>query len=448
MKRRTLLAGAFAAGALPAVRRARAQGKIRIQFWHAMGAALGDTVNRLAAAFNAQDGAAEVSALFKGNYPDTLTASIAAWRAGQAPHIVQVYDAGQRLMFAAGPAVKLAHELIAETRAPIDPDAFIPAIRAFYSLPDGRMAAVPFNSSSALMWINADAFQRAGLDAAQPPATWPELVTAARALKARNAVEIPLITSSTTWIETEQYGAINDLPYATAGNGFESLDAELLLDRPQRVAHLQRLLDLSRDGVFRYAGRDDQSNPLFFAGQAGVMLSSSGTRGQIARDAHFAWRPALLPVDPTVNPTPLNSLIGGAALWAMTAPQRTAAEYEATARFLAFLGKPENDSLWHQETGYVPVTVAGYERARAEGYYERTPGADLAIQQLRRGHVTANSRGIRLGRFPEIRTIIYEEFERAVQGNQNAQTAMNSAVARGNVVLREFARSTRSADAR
>jgi sn-glycerol 3-phosphate transport system substrate-binding protein len=446
MKRRTLLAGALLAGtaALPSVRPARAQGKTRIQFWHAMGAALGDQVNRLAAAFNAQDGEAEVAALFKGNYPDTLTTSIAAWRAGQAPHIVQVYDAGQRLMFAAGQAVKLAHELIAETHAPIDPEAFIPAIRDFYSLPDGRMAAVPFNSSTALMWINADAFARAGLDAAAPPATWPDLVAAARTLHARNAIEVPLLTSSTTWIETEQYGAINDLPYATAGNGFDSLDTELLLDRPQRVAHLQRLLDLSRDGVFRYVGRDDASNPLFFAGQAGVLLSSSGTRGQIARDARFAWRPALLPVDPTVNATPLNSLIGGAALWTMTAPGRSAAEYAATARFLAFLGKPENDAQWHQETGYVPVTIAGYETARAQGYYERNPGADLAIQQLRRGRVTTNSRGVRLGRFPEIRNILYEEFERAVQGQQNAQTAMNTVVARGNQVLREFARSARS----
>jgi sn-glycerol 3-phosphate transport system substrate-binding protein len=274
------------------------------------------------------------------------------------------------------------------------------------------------------------------------------VVTAVRTLKARTAVEIPLLTSSTTWIETEQYGAINDLPYATAGNGFDSLDAELLLDRPQRVAHLQRLLDLSRDGVFRYIGRDDAANPLFFAGQAGVFMSSSGTRGQIARDARFAWRPALLPVDPSVNPTPLNSIIGGAALWTMTAPSRSAAEYAATARFLAFLGRPESDAQWHQETGYVPVTVAGYERARAQGYYERTPGADLAIQQLRRGQVSANSRGIRLGRFPEIRNVIYEEFERALQGGQNAQSAMNAAVARGNQLLREFARSTRSADAR
>jgi sn-glycerol 3-phosphate transport system substrate-binding protein len=444
MRRRTLLAGALAGAALPFARPARAQQKTRIQFWHAMGGALGEQVNRLAAAFNAQDNAAEIAAVYKGSYPDTLAAAIAAFRAGQAPHIVQVYDAGQRLMFAAGPAVKLAHELIAETRVPIDPNAFIPAIRDFYSLPDGRMAALPFNSSTALMWINKEAFTRAGLDPDAPPATWADLLAAARALRARNAAEVPLLTASTTWIEIEQYGAINDLPYATAGNGFDSLDAELLLNQPQRVAHLQRLLDMSSETLFRYVGRDDAAQPLFQIGRAGVMMSSSASRGQIARDARFAWRTALLPVDPAVNPTPRNSLIGGAALWTMNAPNRSAAEYGAVARFFAFLGKPENDAQWHQETGYVPVTIAGYELSRTQGYYERTPGADLAIQQLRRGNVTVNSRGIRLGRFPELRNIVYEEFERAVQGQQNAQTAMNAVVTRGNQVLREFARSARS----
>ena len=112
----------------------------------------------------------------------------------------------------------------------------------------------------------------------------------------------------------------------------------------------------------------------------------------------------------------------------MTAPNRTAAEYKAVAAFLQFLGKPENDADWTQNTGYVPVTFAGFELSQKQGYYEKNPGADLPVKQLARGTVTGNSKGLRLGRLPEIRNIIQEELEKALQGGQSAQQAMDSAV--------------------
>ena len=128
----------------------------------------------------------------------------------------------------------------------------------------------------------------------------------------------------------------------------------------------------------------------------------------------------------------------------MTAPNRPAAEYKGTAEFLAYLAQPENAASWHQRTGYVPVTVAGYELSKQQGYYEKNPGTELPIKQLTRGHVTANSRGLRLGRLPEIRNIIYEEVEKALQGQQSAQAALDSAVNRGNRVLRDFEKSVKT----
>ncbi len=128
----------------------------------------------------------------------------------------------------------------------------------------------------------------------------------------------------------------------------------------------------------------------------------------------------------------------------MTAPSRPAEEYKGAAAFLAFLAQPENAAAWHQHTGYVPVTLAGYELSKQQGYYDRNPGTELPIQQLTRGTVTPNSRGLRLGRLPEIRNIIYEEVEKALQGQQTAQAALDSAASRGNRVLREFEKSART----
>ena len=161
MKRRTLIASAAALAATQGAIPAQAQsGKTQVVFWHAMTAALGAEVNRLVDAYNASQAQYEVQAVFKGSYAETLTAAIAAYRAGQAPNLVQVFEVGTGTMLAAGGAVKPAWQLIAETGADIKPDAYIPAVRGYYSLADGRMASVPFNSSTAVMWLNLDAFDK------------------------------------------------------------------------------------------------------------------------------------------------------------------------------------------------------------------------------------------------------------------------------------------------
>jgi sn-glycerol 3-phosphate transport system substrate-binding protein len=239
----------------------------------------------------------------------------------------------------------------------------------------------------------------------------------------------------------EQYSAIHDLPFATKGNGFEGLDSELRFNGPQQVKQWDRILGMAKEGIYEYGGRDTVPDALFYSGQAAIGFGSSAGRGQIAANAKFKWAAAPLPIDPEVNANPINSIIGGASLWTMTSKQRTAAEYKAVAQFLKFLAIPEQDAHFHQTTGYVPVTFGGYEKSKADGYYEKQPGADIPIKQLARGTVTANSRGLRLGRLAEIRNILYEETEKALQGQQTAKDALDNSARRGDRVLREFQKS-------
>ena len=449
MKRRTLLTGALLGSGLglaPAlVSPARAQaGRTRIVFWHAMNGALNDEVNRTCAAFNAAQGDVEIVPIFKGTYPETLTGAIAAWRAGQAPHLVQMFEVGTGSMLAAGPAVKQTWQLIQETGVAIDTNAYIGAVKGYYSLPDGRLASMPFNSSTSVMWLNADALEKAGLDHAIPPKTWPAVIAAAQAIKAKGAANTAVTSSWFAWIQLEQFAAMHDLEYATKANGFEGLDTELKINASPFVAQLDRLLAMAKDGTFRYAGRDNAPDPLFVSGEAAIGFMSSGVRADVAKNAKFKWIEAPLPTDPVLKAQPINSVIGGASLWTMTAPNRTPAEYTGVAKFLAFIAQPAQDAEWHQRTGYVPVTLGGFEESKRQGYYQRSPGADVPIEQLTRGTVTANSRGFRLGRMPEIRNIIYEEVERAFQGQQTAQAALDTVVTRGNRVLREFERANKA----
>ena len=446
MNRRTLLAGAAALAAVPAWAQtsAPAGGHTRVVFWHAMNAPLGDELNKLVAGFNQSQVDVEIVPVFKGSYAETLTAAIAAWRAGQAPHLVQMFEVGTGSMLAAGPAVKQAWQLLQETGVALDTEQYIPAVRGYYSLPDGKLASAPFNSSTAMLWYNADAFEKAGLDPERGPATWDDFTKAAEALKSKGGAEIPTTTAWFTWIQFEQFAAIHNLPYATKANGFEGLDAQLDINKPGFVKHLTRLLDMSKDGTFKYAGRDGAPDPVFSSGQAAISFNSSGSRGEIAKNAKFRWREAELPYDPEIIKQPLNSVIGGASLWTMTAPNRTAAEYKGVAQFLKYLSEPKQVAQWSEATGYVPVTSGGYELIKQEGFYKNNPGADLPVEQLRRGTMTPNSKGFRLGRMPELRNIQYEEVEKAFQGQQSAQQALDNAVTRGDRVLRDFERANKT----
>jgi len=445
MMRRTILAGAIALGlATPA---AAQQQPVEIQFWHGLTQPLGGMLEQIAADFNASQTQVRVVASFRGSYPETMVAAIAAFRAGQAPHIVQMFEVGTGTMMAAGRAVKPLHELLAETNVQIPFDDYLPAVRGYYSLRDGRMMSMPFNSSTAVAFYNKDAFRRAGLNPDEFPQTWQGLEQAARRLKAAG-VECPMTMAWPTWTQIEQFSAIHNIPLATQGNGFGGMNAELRINNPLMVRHLQNLVDWQREGLFRYGGRDGQGDALFPNGTCAIIFGSSGLRARVQREAQFPWGVAMLPYYEGTQGAPINSIIGGASFWAMNRgpnATRSAAENRGIAQFFAWLARPEVVRKWHVETGFLPVRQSVFRALEAEGFYRQNPGADIPITQLLRGggQMTENSMGIRLGGFVEIRTIIQEEMERAFQGQQNAEAALNNAVTRGNVVLRNFERQNR-----
>jgi sn-glycerol 3-phosphate transport system substrate-binding protein len=420
-----------------------AQQRTQVEFWHGLNPPAGGLLEQIAADFNASQTQYQVNATFKGQYPETMVAAIAAFRAGNAPHIVQMFEVGTATMMSARGAIKPVHELVRETGVALDPNIYLPAVRGYYSLPDGRLMSMPFNSSTAITFYNKDAFRKAGLDPAKPPATWPEVVQAARKIKATNAAPCAFGFAWPTWTQIEQFSAIHNVPLATRANGMEGLDAELRINSPLHVRHLQTLIDMHKEGTFKYGGRDAAGDALFPSGECAILQGSSGLRGRIVREAKFEWGATTLPYYPDAPGAPKNSIIGGASFWVMTAPNRRPEEYKAVAEFFRYLSQPEVIGKWHTDTGFLPITAAAFERVKSSGYYQKNPGADVPFLQLTSTTPTENSRGLRLGNMPEIRNIIQEEMEKALQGQQSPQQALDNAVQRGNVVLRTFERANR-----
>ncbi|MBY0338562.1 MAG: sn-glycerol-3-phosphate ABC transporter substrate-binding protein UgpB [Acetobacteraceae bacterium] len=451
MLRRTFGKAALAASVAPIAAPALAQGgPVEVQFWHGLPQPLGGQLEAIVQAFNESQQRFRVVPSFRGSYPETMVAAIAAFRAGTAPHIVQMFEVGTGTMMAAGRAIKPLHELLSETGVQINFDDYLPAVRGYYSLADGRMMGMPFNSSTAIMFYNKDMFRRAGLNPDQGPRTWAEVRQFAQRIRAAG-IEVPSTTAWPTWTQVEQFSALHNTPLATLDNGFGGLNAELRVNNPLMVRHINTLMEMGREGTFRWGGRDAAGDAIFASGQAAMTFASSGARSRFERELPGGVQnlgAAMLPFYDDVNGAPLNSIIGGAAFWAMNRgpnATRSADENRAIAEFYRFISQPQVAARWHTETGFLPVTRTAFEQVRATGFYTQNPGADIPIQQLLRGggQMTGNTRGIRLGGFVEIRTIMQEEMERALQGQQTAQAAMDNSVQRGNVVLRNFERANR-----
>lgn len=447
MLRRSFGQAAIAAAALPLAAPALAQGgPLELQFWHGLPQPLGGLLEKIVADFNASQTTVKIVPSFRGSYPETMVAAIAAFRANQAPHIVQMFEVGTGTMMAAGRAVKPVYELLAETGVQIDFNDFLPGVRGYYAAADGRQMSMPFNSSTSVVFYNKDMFKRANLDPDRFPTTWQGVEQTMRALKAAGLEAAPLTNSWPTWVMLEQFSAIHDIPYSTLANGFGGLGTELRINNPLVVRHMTNLLNWSREGLYRYGGRDNAADALFPSGQVAITMASSGLRARISNEARFQWGVAMLPYYEGTPKAPGNSIIGGASFWTMNkGPRdtRSAAEYRGVAEFYKYISGTEVGAKWHTDTGYLPLTRASFEAVKKTDYYQRNPGADVPIEQMLRGTTSDNTRGLRLGGLIEIRNIIQEEMEKMLQGQQTAEQAMAAATTRGNVVLRNFERTNR-----
>ena len=428
-----------AAAALFAAAPASAQ--TEIQFWHAMGGQLGETLNRLVDGFNKAQKDYVVKAVYKGTYTETMTGAIAAFRARQQPHIVQVFEVGTASMMAAKGAIKPVYEVMAEAKEPFDPKAFIGPVYGYYSTVDGKLLSMPFNSSTSIFYWNKDAFKKAGLDPEKPPQTWPEVGEYGKKLLAAG-FKCGFSTQWQTWIQIENFGAWHNVAFATKANGFGGMDIELKINDPLRVRHIDQLAKWAKEGIFVYGGREGKPNPKFTTGECPMFMGSAGSAGgfeQAMKGAKFGM--TVLPYWPDVPGAPQNGIIGGATLWVMNG--KAAADYKGVAKFFAYLTLPEVQAKWHQETGYVPITHAAYELTKKQGFYDKNPGRDVAVRQLTNKPATENSKGLRIGNFIQIRDIMDEELEQVWSGKKTAKQALDDAVRRGNEQLRAFERANK-----
>lgn len=427
------LAAAVAATSLAA------QAQTEIQWWHSMTAVNNEWVNDLAKQFNEGQKEYKVIPTFKGSYDESMTAAIAAFRSGNAPHVLQVFEVGTATMMASKGATVPVGKVMKDAGAAFDPSAYIPAVAAYYTDPNGQMLSFPFNSSTTIFYYNKDAFKKAGLNPDKAPATWPEVFEAAKKLKA-SGHSCPMTLAWMGWTQLESFSTWHNVEFATEKNGLSpnGYKARMKINSPLHVRHIDNLSQAAKAGEFVYKGRGSAAQASFTSGECAMIQTSSGFYGDVAKNAKFAYGLAPLPYYPDVKDAPQNTVIGGASLWVMAG--KKPAEYKGVAKFFEFLSDTKVQAASHQRTGYLPITMGAYELTEKSGFYAKHPGTDTAVNQMVR-KVTDNSRGIRLGNYVQIRTIEDEELEQVWAGKKTAKEALDSIVSRGNELLARFERS-------
>lgn len=405
-----------------------------ITWWHAMGGNLGETVNQIAADFNASQDEYKITPIFKGTYEETLTAGIAAFRAGEQPNIMQVFDAGAATVIGAKGATVPVEDLMKDNGVDFNINDYIAGVRYFFADKDGKMIGMPFNSSTPIMYFNEDALKAAGVEA---PATWEEFASVtAPALK--EAGYVPMTQSHLPWIFTENFFSRHNLEFANNNNGYDAPATEIKVNHPAIKMHFSEMKNWVDEGLFGYYGTGwgDNAKP-FEEGKVAMWLGSSGSFGGLLKKVDFPFSAAKLPYWEAVTEEPKQTFIGGAALFAMAG--KSNAENKATAEFFEFLTSAKTQYYWHQQTGYVPITEAAYGVATKDGHYDRFPAAEIGIEQLSldAGEFT---RGYRMGFYVQIRDVMNREFGRIMTGETSVDAGFEAIEKDANKLLERFAK--------
>ena len=441
VRRRFLLL--LAAFVLAVCAAAPARAATDLQFWHAMDGALGAQLNLIVERFNASQKDYRVVAVYKGSYDETLAAGLVARLEGKPPHILQVYDVGTANVAAAKNATRPVYQLMREAGEKFDTKAFVPAVASYYSDSKGNLLALPFNTSTPVLYVNRDALDASGVDGRKTIKTWYDLQEALLEVREKARLPCGLTTTWPSWVMLENTLAWHNEEFATRNNGFDGLDAQLVFNTRLAIRHLSLMTAWSKSQIFSYSGRREEGEGRFARGECAALTASSASYANLLRNAKFRVAVLPLPHYEDINNAPFNTLMGGAGLWAVNG--KTAGEYKGVAKFFAFISQPEVQAEWHQATGYLPITRAAYEITKSAGFYQKHPGFDVGIQQMTNGGgiPQAYTRGIRLGNYLMIRAVVDEELEQTWSLQKPPKQALDDAVRRGNDLLRRFERANK-----
>jgi sn-glycerol 3-phosphate transport system substrate-binding protein len=409
------------------------QADVKIKFWHAMSGKRIDLLKGLADDFNKTHAGITVESQYVGSYNETLNKTIAAVKAGNPPHIFQLYEIGTRGMIDGGMIVP-----IGDLAKPgeVDWGDYVDAVMSYYTV-DGKLYSMPFNSSTPILFYNKTAFKKAGLDVNKPPDTWNQVRAMGKKIMDSGAAEAGITWNMHCWY-FEEWHAVQNALLVDQENGRKGRATKVLFDGPVGVNIVKWWTDLEKDKIFLNTGRGwSNHRKAFISGQAAMMISSTSDVTQMT-DAFnqkgwdlgtgFLPRPDAVPRQGVI--------IGGGTLWlTKDHPQE---ELKAAWEFLKWMSMPRQQVTWHKGTGYFPIRKGAMELLEKEGWFKKFPNYKVAFDQLLESKTSMATSGALIGVFPQLRDAVQSGIEKVYEGKATPEAALKEAAQKINKELEKY----------
>lgn len=428
------------AALLLAVLPASAQSKTDVKVWIGFTDTRLDWAKARADEFNTANPDYNVSVEGYGNYEDLFTAYSLAQQQGNPPAVVQYFEVGTQPALDSGYFTSVADALNGRTEVlgqQVNADDFIGVAANYYTV-NGKLNSLPWNTSTAIMFVNQDMLKKAGVDTI--PATWQDVSAACDKLMALADKPQGCVTWPNYGWFYEQWMAQQNAPLANNDNGRTARATEVLLDSDPSLAIARWWQELYSKGQYVYTGvqRDwDGSEALFQSGKVAMVITSSGDLGSISAASEqngVKFVTAPMPYNADAGYT--GNLIGGASLWLTKGLD--AKVQDGALGFMLYLDDTANAADWHKLSGYVSIRKSAFDQLTKDGYYTDSPNATTAYTQLANSKPTVATQGALLGPFPEVRNIITQAFEDIMLKNADPVATMQQAKADADKALADY----------
>jgi sn-glycerol 3-phosphate transport system substrate-binding protein len=321
-----------------------------------------------------------------------------------------------------------------------DSSIFVDAVRDYYSDENG-MVGLAFNSSTPLVYYNADMLAAAGAEMPEGSMTFSEFKALCDQILAADGAPPYCVTFGQVGWYFEQILANSGGLYFNENNGRTGRPTEATFNQGQGVEVFTFLTDLIAEGYAPNLGNTWTDTDSTFLTQQAAMIFDSTSDVSIIENSEFEVGTTYIPHSDSSERNGV--IIGGAALWLIDSGDD--AVNDAAWQFMKFLAEPEQQVTWHTGSGYFPVRTDVQESEEIQTFWAENPNFQTAIDQLFTTPTTLADGspnyavlGGRAGPFPAIRQIIVEAYSRVLNDGLSPQEALDEAVTKANDELENY----------
>ncbi|MBS3765418.1 ABC transporter substrate-binding protein [Candidatus Bipolaricaulota bacterium] len=405
-----------------------------IKFWHAMGGTRVDFIERMVEDFNLLHPTINVDVAYKGSYRETLTATQAAARTGDAPQVIQSFEIGTRENIDSGLFVP-AGDLIDEFGIDVNWDDYIESALNYYRV-DGKLWGFPWNSSNAILYYNKDKFEEAGVSLSEKP-TFQEVVDVSQDLVDSGVVEGGITWPLHSWF-FEQWMAEQGQVLVNKGNGREGRPDEIYLDSEPAKNIFSWWKELYDKDLWINPGVEawSQANSLFLGETVAMEITSTSDVTGMEKNAAengFELGTTYLPIPEGTERN--GEAVGGGNLWITEG--HSDEQLEAAVTFALWMSNVENSIRWHKGTGYFPIRESAVDILDREGWFDESPNSGTAFDQLLDTKTNPATAGALIGPFRQVRNIVTDAFQE-VMGGTSVDVALEEANEEAKQAIEEY----------